>query len=272
MTDREIKKFQTRITDWYTDNRRDFPWRETRDPYRITVSELMLQQTQTERVLKKYPPFIERFPGFKSLSESSLREVLLLWQGLGYNRRARGLREIASTVTAKYNGILPSDTAELEKLPMIGPATAGSIAAFAFNRPVVFVETNIRRVFIHCFYRDAEKVYDRDILPLVGETLDSGNPREWYYALMDYGVMLKKKYPNPNKKSAHYAIQAPFKNSNRQVRGRIIALVAENKGMSGSHLQDITGFEAGRIEKCLDDLKREGFLSYEKGVYRIKEG
>jgi A/G-specific adenine glycosylase len=272
VTDREIREFRTRIADWYKDNRRDFPWRETSDPYRITVSEIMLQQTQTGRVLKKYPPFIKRFPDFESLSRSSLREVLLLWQGLGYNRRGRALREIAFAVTVKYMGILPSVPEELEKLPMIGPATAGSIAAFAFNRPAVFIETNIRRVFIHCFYPDAENVNDRDILSLVEETLDTKNPREWYYALMDYGVMLKNKYPNPNKKSAHYTLQPPFENSNRQIRGRIIALMAENEEMGFARIIDNLEIGSDRIDKCLAELEKEGFLSCENGVYKIKEG
>ena len=171
---------------------------------------MMLQQTQVERVIEKYGHFLTKFPDFASLSRSPLKEVLEAWQGLGYNRRALSLTKLAKVVVSQYGGRTPAKLEALMKLPGIGPATAGSILAFAFHESPVFVETNIRRTFIHHFFQDREGIHDCEIMPLVEATLDRSNPREWYYALMDYGSMLKKKIENPNKKSAHYVRQSPL--------------------------------------------------------------
>jgi len=164
------------------------PWRETSDPYRILVSEIMLQQTQVQRVETKYKEFIAAFPAFPSLARAPLREVLRVWQGMGYNRRAIALRKIAQRVVAEYDGGLPDSVATLRTFPGIGAATAGAIVAFAFNKPTVFLETNSRRVFLHVFFAGRQRVKDSDILPLVETTLDREKPRQWYYALMDYGA------------------------------------------------------------------------------------
>ncbi|MFX1337395.1 MAG: hypothetical protein ACFFDK_02155 [Promethearchaeota archaeon] len=156
----------------------------------------MLQQTQTRRVSEKFLNFVRKFPNFKALSESSLEEVLKAWQGLGYNRRAIALKKIAETVITEYEGILPDSIEILKSFPQIGHNTASSIAAFAFNKPSIFIETNIRRVYIYFFFPQKQKVDDKNILPIVKKTIDNENPREWYYALMDYGVMLKKNILN----------------------------------------------------------------------------
>jgi A/G-specific adenine glycosylase len=191
---------------------------ENRDSYRILVSEIMLQQTQVERVLDKYKVFIRIFPDFSSLAVAPLADILKVWQGLGYNRRAVALQKIAISVMKESRGRLPVTREELLKLPGIGKYTASAILTFACNQPNIFIETNIRRVFIHFFFRDRENISDAEILPLIEMTLDAGNPREWYYALMDYGAMLKKTVENPNRKSSHYKKQAPFHGSNRQLR------------------------------------------------------
>jgi A/G-specific adenine glycosylase len=203
-------RFRKTIYQYYADHRREMPWRVSRDPYHIVVSEIMLQQTQVGRVLSKYEQFISTFPDFDSVSKAPLQEILKVWQGLGYNRRAIALQKICQLVVTEYGGELPNCVETLQTLPGIGPATAGAICAFAFNQPTVFIETNIRRVFIHFFFPNRNGVKDKEILPLVERTLDIRSPRTWYHALMDYGAMLKKEEHNPNRRSAHYTRQAPF--------------------------------------------------------------
>ena len=255
----DIPRFKKTIKNYYRAHKRDFSWRRTTDPYRIVVSEIMLQQTQTHRVEPKFQNFIKKFPNFKTLAKASVSEVLLVWQGLGYNRRGLYLKKIAEAVVSEYKGKLPSDPVLLMQLPGIGPNTAGSIAAFAFNLPVVFIETNIRRVFIHFFFKDAKNVHDKDILNLVEKTLDRKNSREWYFALMDYGAMLAKTISNPNRQSKHYIIQSKFSGSDRQARGLILkTLLAGPAGVLA--LKKITERDAGTLKKILTALKKEGFV------------
>ncbi|MBT8334156.1 MAG: A/G-specific adenine glycosylase, partial [Deltaproteobacteria bacterium] len=198
------RRFRSIIFHYYFTHQRIFSWRSHITPYRVVVSELMLQQTQTIRVAEKFEPFITAFPDFNSLARARFAEILTVWKGLGYNRRAKYLQDIAQMVIQQYGGSLPDDPDTLRLFPGIGPATAASICAFAYNAPTVFLETNIRTVFIHFFFAEKTTVHDRDILPLVEQTLDSQRPREWYYALMDYGVMLKKTIGNLGRRSSHY--------------------------------------------------------------------
>ena len=220
----------------------------------------MLQQTQVERVLGKYEQFISVFPDFASLAQAPLQSVLSVWQGLGYNRRAMALQRTAQTVTTEWNGILPSSVDLLVELPGIGHATASAIAAFAFGKPSVFIETNIRRVFIHFYFHDRDNVMDSEILPLVERTLVRSDPRRWYYALMDYGTMLKKQLQNPNRKSAHYQKQSPFEGSNRQIRGMVLKAVLEKPYITESALLKTLNRNHEQITAVLQDLQDEGFI------------
>jgi len=229
MTEPVISRFRTMVNRYYASNARPLPWRETDSPYHILVSEIMLQQTRVERVEEKYRVFLDAFPDLGSLARASLQEVLGVWQGLGYNRRAISLKETARQVVDRFKGTIPDSPEELKTLPGIGEYTAAAIAAFAFHRPVPLIETNIRAVFIHCFFLDREGVRDSEIRPLVEATLDAANPREWYYALMDFGVMLKRRVPNPSRRSAHHGRQAPFEGSDRQIRGKILRILLEGK-------------------------------------------
>ncbi len=258
---KRINTFQQQIMRYYNENKRGMPWRDTFDPYCILVSEFMLQQTQTERVLLKYGPFITRFPDFQTLSRASLKDVLAAWQGLGYNRRAINLKETAGEIISRYSGKIPETFCELIRLPGIGMATAGAILAFAFNKPGVFIETNIRRVFIHFFFQDRTDIQDKEIMPLVEKTLDHENPRHWYYALMDYGAMLKKQGANPNRKSAHYSRQAPFEGSNRQVRGAILKHLLNNGTGEEHELITLLGINPARGDEIIRDLEKDGFIS-----------
>jgi len=217
-----VKQFKNTVWSYYKNHGRNFPWRETRDPYKILVSEIMLQQTQAPRVVEKYNEFIKAFPDVFLLARAPRTKVLKLWQGLGYNRRAANLHQAAKEIVSQHKGKFPRDYTALIELSGIGPATAGDIMAFAWNKAVVVIETNIRTVFIHYFFKDEKNIHDKDILPLIEKTLDTKNPREWYYALMDYGAMLKKTLPNPSRRSRHYAKQSPFKGSNREIRSKIL--------------------------------------------------
>jgi A/G-specific adenine glycosylase len=252
--------FRDIIYQYYESYGRVLPWRLTRDPYHVFVSEVMLQQTQVERVLGKYEPFIGLFPDFAALSACSLDSLLRIWQGLGYNRRALSLRKAALDIVERFHGSLPSSIDLLSTLPGIGPATAASIAAFAFNSPVPFIETNIRTVFIHFFFPERERVSDREILHLVEETLDRSDPRNWYYALMDYGTMLKKEGKKTHRKSASYRKQTPFQGSDRQVRGAILRLLVGAKALCEAELVEHLGTSEEKVRANLLELAREGFV------------
>lgn len=229
----------------------------------------MLQQTRTGRVEEKFPEFITAFPDITALALAPLQAVLTVWQGLGYNRRALYLKKLAETVGEEHEGAIPDTAEELKKLPGIGPATAASVAAFAFNRPVVFLETNIRSVFIHHFFPGKGKVYDAEILPLAEAALDRENPRRWYNALMDYGAMLKKTGVNPGRRSAQYTRQSPFEGSDRQIRGRILRLLAARSSLTRNLLTDKLESNPQRVGRILDRLVMEGMILEEKKRFRI---
>lgn len=268
-TKKQIKAFQGKIYGYYRLHRRDFPWRRTTNPYDIIVSEVMLQQTQVERVHDKFLEFIHAYPDFDSLSKASQKDVLALWQGLGYNRRALALKRLAEEVISRYGGELPKDPEKLCRLPGIGRATAGEILAFAFNITTVFIETNIRRVFIHEFFDGEEDVKDTEILPLVEATVDGENPREWYWALMDYGSMLKKNVENPNRRSAHYARQTPFEGSDRRIRGLVLKILLNHMPLSAEILVEETGVSLDHLKRILAGLVGEGFIREDNGLYNI---
>jgi A/G-specific adenine glycosylase len=272
MTGELICEFQGIIYHYYEAARRDLPWRRSRDPYAILVSEVMLQQTQVERVLLKYEAFLERFPTQGDLAQASLGEILLAWQGLGYNRRAKALQETAQRLMAEHGGRLPADRASLEGLPGIGAATAGAIMAFAFEQPVVFLETNIRRVLLHFFYPATEAVPDSHLLPLVLLTLDVRKVRDWYYALMDYGAGLKKLIPNPNRRSAHYSRQGPFRGSDREIRGQILQLLLTSPEFPEEVILERLAGDRHRIKRILEQLVQEKFLSCRSGRYGLATG
>lgn len=263
-------EFSETLWDFYAKSgRTTLPWRQPEadgsfDPYNIMVSELMLQQTQVLRVIPKYHAFLERFPDVESLANAELGEVLREWQGLGYNRRAKFLWQGAQAI--QEQGSFPTTQGELVKLPGIGPNTAGAILAYAFNQPIVFIETNVRTVYIHHFFADRTEVHDKEILSLVEQTLDHESPREFYWALMDYGSHLKASIGNLNKASKHYAKQTKFQGSRRQVRGAILRAL-------GSQEQSLTGLQAvipdERLESVLQELETEGLIRQKAGLYSL---
>ncbi|HLC94031.1 MAG TPA: A/G-specific adenine glycosylase [Patescibacteria group bacterium] len=266
-----IKKFRERIYTYFAHNRRVLPWRDTQDPYRIFVSEVMLQQTQVDRVLAKYRAFIAAFPDIYSLAKATFAHVFSLWQGLGYNRRAMYLIRSARMVVERFSGHFPAEINKLTELPGVGKNTACAIAAFAFNKPVVFIETNIRSVYLHFFFTGKKSVKDSKLLPLIEKTLDAKNPRMWYFALMDYGAMLKKNYTNPSRGSHHYAKQSAFAGSLRELRGKILKIVMEKGKIHEADLiKNLQGDQ--RIDKVLEDLQKEGFVKRTRKHIHIADG
>lgn len=264
-------QFTSRIWDHYHHHRRSFPWRDLITPYRVVVSEIMLQQTQTHRVLPKFDAFMERFPDWQTLAQAPFSEVLSIWKGLGYNRRALALHTTAHHLVTEYGGILPHNENILVRFPGIGKATACSIVAFAFNKPVVFIETNIRTVFIDAFFPHQHDVHDKEIMPLIEASLDTKKPRDWYYALMDYGVHLKKTVGNKNQQSRHYKRQSCFIGSDRQIRGQILKELLELKALKKSNLPVKLKHDPVRVLRIVDDLCQEGMISINNGVLSIKE-
>lgn len=265
----DIEQFKEQVYGYYRAHKRDFPWREDVTPYRVFISEVMLQQTQAGgRTIEKFNAFIERFPDFETLARASLADVLKLWQGLGYNRRALMLKKAAEIVVDRYKGELPRTVEDLDALPGIGYATACSISAFAFNEPVVFIETNVRTVFIHHFFPGSVEVSDAQLMPLVEQTLDAENAREWYSALMDYGSSLKKSVGNESRRSKHYTKQSKFEGSDRQIRGEILRLLSTQGELACEGLY-LYNADVQRMQTIIKGLVKEGLIVQEGTFLRI---
>jgi A/G-specific adenine glycosylase len=261
------RAFVRTVKRYVRDHGRALPWRSTRDPYKILVSEVMLQQTQVSRVVPAYRAFVKVFPTFRSLALAQRRDVLWVWQGLGYNRRALFLQRCAKEVVLRYKGKLPRNKEQLLELPGIGPYTAGAVLVFAHNIPTVMIETNIRTVFLHHFFKDAQHVHDKEIVPLIERTLDVTHPRAWYAALMDYGSHLKATHENPSRRSAHHARQKKFKGSDRELRGEIIRRLAREGTLSKKRAYSLGN--RTRMARILGDLVREGSMTKTKSSYRL---
>lgn len=254
-----IQEFQDIIWQQGRELYRDMPWRQNTDPYFVLVSELMLQQTQVDRVIPKFQAFIKAFPTMKDLAGASLAEVLTCWSGLGYNRRAKFLHEAARHIMDDFKGIIPDRLEKLVQLPGVGPNTAGAILAYSFNQPVIFIETNIRTVYFYHFFEDASLVSDTQIKEMVVRTVDHEHPREWYWALMDYGAWLKKQGAGRIDHSKHYKKQTPLKGSLREIRGLILKELTAGA-------TTISGLQARlpqdeRFDKALLALKTEGLVA-----------
>ncbi len=277
-----VAAFQRAVWDYYKNHgRHSLPWRKTRNPYRILVSEIMLQQTQVPRVLQKYKSFLKHFPTVEALAEAKLSSVLKEWSGLGYNRRGKYLHDAAKLIVHEYSGNFKRATAE--RLPGVGPYTRAAVRTFAYNEPHTMVETNVRAAFIHHFFPTTLKpsgrrklvyvkkdaaVHDRELVPLIEQASVGQDPREWYWALMDYGSHVKSLHVNPTRRSASYVMQTKFIGSLRQVRGAVIRALSE-----GAHgdlaLAHKLSFEEHMIRQALTDLKKDGLVASSKGSWRI---
>jgi A/G-specific adenine glycosylase len=249
--------------------RSDLPWRKTMDAYKILVSEVMLQQTQVERVRPYYKEFLRKFPTVKALAAAPLADVLISWQGLGYNRRAKMLHEAAKEVVDKYKGRFPKSVAQLEELRGVGPYTARAVAAFAYNEDVVFIETNVRTVATHHFFNDKKLVDDKEILTILQKAFPKGRSREWYAALMDYGSHLKRSGVRINAKSKSYVKQSTFKGSARQARGVILKALVSGP-YPPAQLTTLLGTERrAQMKFQLALLTKEGLIELKNRKFRL---
>jgi A/G-specific adenine glycosylase len=243
---------------------RTMPWREDTRPYYVLVSELMLQQTQVDRVIPKFESFIRRFPDEASLAEASLSEVLILWNGLGYNRRAKYLHDGAKVIVNERGGVFPSTYEDLVQLPGVGPNTAGAILAYAYEQAVIFVETNVRTVYFHHFFGDGDIVSDTELKHMVEATIDKEHPREFYWALMDYGASLKRSGAGRIQQSEHYKKQPALKGSIREIRGQIVRALTKTSLMADGLKKEVAYDD--RFDAALTGLVRDG-LVMKKGMY-----
>jgi len=248
---------------------RDLPWRNTYDAYLVLCSEVMLQQTQVQRVLGYWERWIEVFPTIDALALASTADVLDVWQGLGYHRRALALKRTAEECSGRFEGRIPNEYRVLLTLPGVGPTTAAGVCVFAWGQAQPYLETNVRTVFIHHFFKDCDKVKDSEIIPLLMATCDPVDPRGWYYALLDYGSHLKSVIPNPSRRSSHYSKQSAFEGSVRQKRALLLREVLSGHGSTEELLDTLNQFElqAKRavvsiqdVEKILLALAGEGFI------------
>lgn len=299
---RNILALRQKLLRWYRANKRDLPWRRTRDPYAILVSEVMLQQTQVDRVIPKYKEFLKRFPTIEALAQASLGDVLKLWSGLGYNRRAKYLKEMAEVVINGYKGQIPDTYDELRKLPGVGDYTANAILCFAFKKKAPAVDTNVRNVMDQEFLSDANLRMHTNVtnkthsyhshvdshhshrskqnkketpLPLLRvkqlllQLMPQDHPDEFLHALMDYSSMRLTR-PNRGKRDA-----IPFKQSNRYLRGRILARITHHPYHSKtliSAVQKETKRSDKDITRALDSLLKENLIRQSRGLLRLPSG
>jgi A/G-specific adenine glycosylase len=257
----EVAPFCKKVLAYYRKyGRGQLPWRKTADPYRILVSEVMLQQTQVDRVIPFYKRFLQKFPDAKALAKAPLSEVLKEWSGLGYNRRGKFLREASAAIGRHHGGKVPSDYIALRALPGVGEYTAKAVRTFAFNEPEVMLETNIRTALIHELFPRGRKVNDERLTPVLSDALRYvESPCEWYWALMDYGTYIKKTHGNAARRSKVYTKQSAFEGSLRQVRGAILReLTARSR--TEKALAKKTSLALSRITLALTALERDGII------------
>jgi A/G-specific adenine glycosylase len=265
-TQESIERFQKKIMLWWSKNARDLPWRINPAPYQVLVSEIMLQQTQVNRVIPKYEGFMREFPTLEALAAAETKRLLTIWSGLGYNRRALWLREAANQIIER--GGFPQEVQELRALKGIGPYTSRSILIFAFNKDLAAVDTNIRRVMIAYGFA-TEKMTECQLQDVADSLLLRGHSRDWHNALMDYGSdVLTSNQTGISPKSK----QLRFKGSTRQIRGAIIRILTDSDSMTSEQLYSQLGFDCGKdtMNSVLDQLVSEMLVEYQDcGEYRI---
>lgn len=285
------KHIQKIVLTWYKKNKRDLPWRHTRDPYHILVSEVMLQQTQVDRVIFKYQEFLKKFPTTKKLAAASTADVIRAWQGLGYNRRALFLQKTARAVEEQYGGKFPQTIEALKQLPGVGEYTARAILSFAFELPYPMMDTNHRRFYQRVFFGLLPKT-DKELLQTADMTIPK-KPYDWNQALMDFGSLicltgrpkcdvcpLKQHcaaYPDildVDTKAAKQKTKkkpTPFKETDRYVRGRIIDMLREQEKVRTEviFLRFSEDYGASRVEGILEQLKKDGLLIEGRGFVRL---
>ena len=260
----KIKSFQEKILNWWEENKRNFPWRETTDPYYIMVSEIMLQQTQAPRVVQKYLDFINKYSTIRGLANTSQSELLSLWSGLGYNRRALWLQEAARILLELEE--FPQTPKELQELKGIGPYSARSILIFAFNKDIATVDTNIRRILIAEGFAE-ENTSEKDLLRIAEQLLPKSRSRDWHNALMDYGSMVLTASKTGIKPTSQ---QNRFKGSEREKRGKILKFLLAKKSATIATLSKIVNASKEQVEPILDKMIKDGLIVKIKEKYKVE--
>lgn len=293
-TSARIASFRRGVLSWYATHRRDLPWRRTTDPWHILVSELMLQQTQVDRVRERYAAFFRRWSTVSAFASASLAEVLGFWTGLGYNRRAKHLRSAANVVVTVHGGKVPMVSADLLSLPGVGPYTAAAVLAFAGNIDTVVCDTNVRRVVLRYFFggeHAAALPPPRELDAVMGRLLPRGRSREWHSALMDIGALvctgrlpdcahcpLRRGCRSASARAEGRSVlrrlvrpQSAFEGSRRQVRGTVVRLLAAagRKGLSAERLS--AALPDADVPTVVDDLIAEGLVETSNGAFRLPE-
>ncbi len=262
----KIAAFRRRILGYYRRHGRKLPFRESTDPYCITVAEIMLQQTQVDRVVPKYAAWVARWPDWPSLARATSRQLLTMWSGLGYNRRALNLGRLARSVMHDYDGKLPDDPELLQSLPGIGPYTAHAILIFAFNRPLITIDTNVRRVLLHAFDL-SPSVSRRHLEQLAERLLPRRRSRDWHNALMDYAALALPRrrpgIPSPGR-------QPRFEGSRRQIRGAIIRQLTRRRSVTVTAIADRLGRALVEVEAASAALAAEGMVVRRGRVLRLR--
>lgn len=260
------KEFQRLVWSFHrTEGRHALPWRKTHDPYKILVSEIMLQQTQVDRVIPFYNRFIRQYGTARKLANARLSDVLKAWQGLGYNRRAKLLHEAAKKIATHKNHPITAD------LPGVGPYTAAAVAAFAHNKDSIVIETNIRTAVIHHFFPKKKKVSDKDIGKVLSAVLPKGKARLWYSALMDYGASLKRSGISHNGRSHGYAKGKKFAGSLREARGVILRALAEESMAAGDLVELLGPDRRSQMREALRQLFKEQMIALQNTRYTLAD-
>jgi A/G-specific adenine glycosylase len=257
LTHQQIAAFRKKILGFYRPHgRHDLPFRKTKNPYHIVVAEIMLQQTQVDRVVPKYLAWIREFPDWKALAHASRQSILKSWSGLGYNRRAIYLQRMAQTIIKKHKGKLPKNPEDLLELPGVGPYTSKSILIFAFNAPLATIDTNIRRTLIHEL-----KLHPKIPLNKLGQIAEQLVPknasRDWHNALMDYATLRLPKTPHIKPLSK----QTRFKGSIRQIRGEVIRRLTTHKHISMTIVARDMKRPITDVKKAAASLHREHLIN-----------
>lgn len=264
---RDVRAFRRKIFSFYRTHRRDLPFRNTTEPYEITVSELMLQQTQVERVVEKYLAWVERWPDWHSLAAADRKSVLAAWQGLGYNRRAVFLHTMARTIVTDYSGVMPHDEAALRRLPGIGPYTARAIRIFAFGRQDAAIDTNIRRVLIHELKLPLD-ISPADLEAVARSVLPRGRARDWHYALMDYSRLA---LPRSATRVRPLSRQSRFDGSLRQIRGEIVRRLSTARSVRLETIARDLGRTIDDVRRAAAGLERDGLVQVKSRTVRLSE-
>lgn len=260
---------------WYRPRRRAYPWRRTRDPYVILVSEVMLQQTQAARVAAAFGPFLRRFPTVRALARATRSDVLRAWGGLGYNRRAVALHEAARAIVREHGGCVPADPAALRRLPGVGPYTAAAVASLGFGVPVAAVDTNVRRIVARV-HAGTDRPAPGTVRAIAEAWVEASDPGAWNQALMDLGREVCRPRPRcevcPLAPTCRFRASGaaprprrprsgPFEGSNRQLRGAVVRVLRHRPALTLGVLARELGRDGARVRAVVAELVRDGIVA-----------